>query len=242
MPHGPAAGAPVLVLGWGNSTARQLRPFAELWRGLGHEPSVFVPDTLRSLIAPAHFRRQARGLASGRPAIVHALSDNGFIALSLVLDALRAQGAPPPRAVVLDSCPGVERWRTRRGFAAAFGRGLTPSALRALTPAIELAFRGLHHLVPGSIDMMTSSIERVLERLPSPVPHLVVCGPGDTIVPEAESIAHADRLRARAHPVEVLRVLGSGHVGHLRQEPASYRSHVGGLLERAGLALPRVRD
>jgi hypothetical protein len=223
-----------LILGWGNSTARQLRTFARLWRDLGCEPTVFVPSTLRSLVDPDYFMRQARALALSPPRFVHALSDNGFIAWSMVLAELRRRAAPLPAAVVLDSCPGIAQWKTRRGFAAAFGRGLTPSALRALgrpadaahpfvTKVIELAFRGVHRALPRSIELITSAPRRVLELLPAPTPHLMVFGPGDQPVPEAESLAFATALRDRGHPVETLRVQGSAHVEHLRREPEAYR-------------------
>lgn len=261
MPHSPgdpgraAPGADVLVLGWGASTRRQLEPFLELWRGLGARPTAFVPDTLRSLAMPQHFRDQARELAGRRWDVVHALSDNGFIAWSLILDELaRRGGAPPaagrregsaPAAVLLDSCPGCPRWQTRTGFAAAFGRGLTPATLRALgrrpvevhpvvTPVLERVFAGVYRAFPATMALLASAPDRVLDLAPH-VPHTVIAGPDDAIVPEPVVDAFVDALRGRGHDVEVVRVTGSNHVAHLRRHPARYRDAARDLLRRAGI-------
>lgn len=257
-------GPTVLVLGWGASTRRQLEPFLRMWRDLGATPTAFVPDTLRSLARPQHFRDQARALASRRWDVVHALSDNGFVAWSLILDELtrgggarsapggRAAPSSParptsawPAAVLLDSCPGCRRWRTEAGFASSFGRGLTPATLRALgrrpvevhplvTPLLERAFRGVYRAFPGTTDLLGGAYERVLARSP-PVPHLVVAGPDDAIVSESEVAAFVDALRNRGRAVDLLRLTGSGHVGHLRRHPQAYAAAASALLARASV-------
>lgn len=242
----------VLVLGWGASTRRQLEPFHDLWRGLGARPTVFVPDTLRSLAQPGHLQDQARALAARRWDVVHALSDNGFVAWSLILGELARRGGAPPAAVLLDSCPGCRRWATREGFAASFGRGLTPATLRAVgrppvevhpivTPLLERAFRGVHRAFPASMVMLAAAHHRVLELSPD-VPHLVIAGPGDTIVPEDEILTFCRELRGRGHDVDVLRVPGSSHVAHLRRAPGRYREAAGDLLRRASLVPDAAAD
>lgn len=239
-----------LVLGWGSSTARQLRPFVAAWDELGLTATAFVPATLRSLVDPDHLLQQADQLARSRWDVVHALSDNGFVTWSLLQRALRRRGAALPSAVALDSCPGVRRWRTRAGFAAAFGRGMTPAALRTLgrppvevhpwiTPALELAFRGVHRALPRSMALVAASLERALE-LP-PRPHLLVAGPGDAIVPEDEVLAFAEVLRGAGHDVAMLRVVGSGHVAHLRVDPVRYRQALRELLARGGIDVAEPR-
>lgn len=221
-----------LLVGWGNSTPRQLAAYARLHRRVGFEPEAVIPVTTAGLVSQRLYDRTlepAREALSAGACMVHLFSDNGFLAWARLV----ATGAPleAVRAVVLDSSPGLWAARTRAEVARRFSVGMTPLAARLLrreptsyipgvTPALYGAFLAAQALRPRAPERFAAAADLVLARGPR-CPHVFLFGDEDILVPEANVRAYA--ARAAAHvDVHLHLFRGAGHVSLYPADPPRY--------------------
>jgi hypothetical protein len=120
-----------LLLGWGNSTPRQLAAYERLHRRAGLSPVAVIGSTVRGLVSRRLFARSvapALEVLEGTACMVHLFSDNGFLAWAHLLEA--GADVRGVRAVLLDSSPGLWAARDASEIARRFSLGMMPVAAR----------------------------------------------------------------------------------------------------------------
>ncbi|MCA9584866.1 MAG: DUF829 domain-containing protein [Myxococcales bacterium] len=221
-----------LLLGWGNSTPRQLAAYERLHRRVGLSPVTVIGSTLRGLVSQRLFARSvapALDALEGNTCMVHLFSDNGFLAWA----ALLAAGADVRgvRAVLLDSSPGLWAARDASEVARRFSLGMMPVAARvlrieprpyvpAVTPALYGAFLAYQRLRPGWASAMRGAADVVLDRGPR-CPHVFAFGGRDELVPAVNVRAFAARMGALAEVREHC-FDDAGHVLLFPSDPKRY--------------------
>lgn len=246
--------AQVLILGWGNARPRQMRIYTRMHTKLGLQPHVYIAPIVQDFVTPALRMRFARTLAvrliqtqreTPSELVIHSFSDNGFLTLGPLLQALQTlDGGDAVRAalrgVILDSAPGVYAETSAVAFAAALQRGFEPDLLRrlpaALTPlrpwlsrACYMGLVAFARLRPGLVRSMNASADRVSASMPR-VPLHFVYSDGDRVIPRAAVEAFADRMHTAGFAVTRTNFGTSTHVGHYVADPALYIEMVSGFV------------
>ena len=135
--------------------------------------------------------------------------------------------APPPSAVILDSCPGEGGLEvTRRAFANAVRNPI----LRRLISAF-ITFFYIYIVLAYQIFGKKSRILKMRTTLNKYVlllwfskrtPRLYLYSQADEMVPWTEVEAHAEEARKAGLDVRMERFEGSPHVAHARTDPERY--------------------
>lgn len=232
----------VLLLGWGGSTPAHLESFVRAYAGLGFRSHVFICDGFRSLLqydrvvaACEAEARQIQALVGDDEIIVHAFSDNGFIAFCHFLRAWRGDGEARRiiariRGVVLDSSPGL--WRVSADeFSRRFACALTQMVSRRLgtprsnvpivTPALIRCFDLYQRGWASTVQRLRGAYDEIEADYPG-CPHLFLYGADDPIVPSRDVEAFAAELAARRLTVRTHRFDTAVHVGSFWLAPQVY--------------------
>jgi len=234
-----------LVFGWGNARPSQIAAYERLHRASGRDTASVIADTRAGLLDGEAHARAVRPLAQGllaeqgdTPLLVHAFSDNGFIAWAAFLDTLaRDENGENVRrrirGVVFDSAPGLWNVRGKRDFAQRFSLGMTPAISRLIglgarehlpivTPVLAGLFVAYPYLRPKAVRSMVSSGERVLGA-GLRCPHLFLYGGKDELVPPSDVRAFIARLRSAGLRAEESFFPAGRHVALYPTEPSQYR-------------------
>jgi hypothetical protein len=244
-----------LLLGFGNSTMRQMEPYARIWRDLGMEAQIHIGSPIVALACPEMEAKRAHEAAHrlafarrDRDVFVHAMSDNGFVAYALILEALLAtpEGARTRdaiRGVVFDSTPGIHLGTSRARFAQRFAIGMTPAILRSmrrapdehhpiLTPLLEAAFHGVYAARPEIGLRLARAYDRVVRWQPR-APQLYLYGDADVLVSKQAVEAHVAEQREAGFEVRAVCFAGARHVACYPSDPETYRSEIARLATRS---------
>ena len=237
-----------LLLGWGGSKDKNLRPYARIHESQGADVIVHIPAVLEQLRRPQlildgaarvhdevsqHLERSERSL------VVHSFSDNGFLAFGAMLErAARSKSLWTTRlaVAVLDSAPGLYQLDGPVAVGDAFARALGPllarrhfprrTALpRAVSLALRAAFSSYFALRPSVTAPMRGSARRFLDNYPGARAFLLY-GSADEVVPPKSVEAFASDLSHRGVNVTRERFDGSAHVAHLLTDRRRYEAIV----------------
>ncbi|BGP47487.1 hypothetical protein JCM10450v2_003339 [Rhodotorula kratochvilovae] len=260
---GGAAKAPELVLisSWMGAQLKHVEKYVETYRKLyptsailllrSSEADFFRSSTLVRALSPAVdvLRARTSGYTAGPSSglLVHAFSNGGCLTLKTLNELLRAEGKTsdaqplvaaakqlPARAVVLDSCPGLQNFR---GTIAAFTAGVK-------SPFVKVPLVAILTVVFGALRLW-DIIKRqppILSRLSSylnssafpAVPRLYLYSDIDKLVPCADVERHAAAARAAGVEVRTERFDGTPHVAHARVEPERYWGAIQEVWEKSG--------
>lgn len=235
-----------IVLGFGNSTERQLEPYARIWRKMGMDALVHIGKPMTSLAFPRVEARRAHAFAKrivrirgSRDIFVHSLSDNGFVALSLIFEEMLAtregsEARDAIRGIVFDSAPGIHLGTSRTSFARRFAVGMTPAVLRSLrrtpdarhpivTPLLDVGFRLFFTRAIGL--RMARAYDRVIRWQPK-APQLYLYGDSDVLVPPDAVEEHVAEQKRRGIEVSAIRFAGARHVACYPSAPETYRDAI----------------
>ncbi len=229
------------------SSARELAPYAALHERLGLAPHLFIARVSDGLLRPASYAARMDAAlapllrAAPAPLFIHLFSDNGFIALSRVLEVLdRGPAGRRVRAalsgIVLDSSPGLHSVTSAAGFADRFARGTTPFVAKrlglrprehvaGLTPLLRAVFRGYHAVSRGGVERMLSASGRVAAH-DARVKELYLVGEADTLVTVDDVERYASARRALGVSPRVVRFPGARHVALLPSDPSRYEAEI----------------
>ncbi|BGP39390.1 hypothetical protein JCM10449v2_003328 [Rhodotorula kratochvilovae] len=260
---GGAAKAPELVLisSWMGAQLKHVEKYVETYRKLyptsailllrSSEADFFRSSTLVRALSPAVdvLRARTSGYTAGPSSglLVHAFSNGGCLTLKMLNELLRAEGktddAQPlvaaakqllARAIVLDSCPGLQNFK---GTIAAFTAGVK-------SPFVKVPLVAILTVVFGALRLW-DIIKRqppILSRLSSylnssafpAVPRLYLYSDIDKLVPCADVERHAAAARAAGVEVRTERFDGTPHVAHARVEPERYWGAIQEVWEKSG--------
>ncbi|OAA55183.1 DUF829 domain protein (PaxU) [Cordyceps fumosorosea ARSEF 2679] len=248
-----AASSPktILFLSWADADARHIEKYTRLYNELYPRADIILVESsmVEFFLRPAAVKRrlvqpvvQMLLLRDEAALHVHIMSNGASKQWCTIDDMLRAGGGGRCSSLaavptVLDSTPGCGGFR--RTWAAVVG-GLPRAAVpRAAVPRAVLvvvlgpifcALEVARRVLPGP-----DALEVVRRRLNAPPPpgdgkgcgrRCYIYSEEDEMIGWEDVEEHAREAGRKGWSVELVKVDGSGHVGHLRRDPDGYKAAV----------------
>ncbi|GAA6056047.1 hypothetical protein JCM3770_006998 [Rhodotorula araucariae] len=249
----------VLISSWMGAQLKHVEKYVETYRELyptsailllrSSEADFFRSSTLVRALSPAVdvVRARTSGYTAGPSSglLVHAFSNGGCLTLKTLNELLRADGKTgdaqplvakelPARAVILDSCPGLQNFT---GTIAAFTAGVkSPFVKLPLVAVLTIVFGALRlwDIIRRQPPILSRLSAYLNSRAFPPVPRLYLYSDIDKLVPCADVERHAAAARTAGVEVRTERFDGTPHVAHARVEPKRYWGAIQELWEQSG--------
>jgi pimeloyl-ACP methyl ester carboxylesterase len=237
----------ILLIGWFESTPKQLMPFMELHRGPEDQTHILIGSGIDSLFcldrlyASCEAKVPSIANAAGDGDIlVHAFSDAGFTVLCILLQILRRTDEGRRilghiRGIILESAPAIYS-ADRAEFSRRFAHVMTRFLLRRLRWPAERYQAILMPVFERCLDLYQVGWARTVRRIQGAFdavsedypacPHLFLYGVRDAITPPAAVEAFASALQARGVPRHAVRFDTEVHLGCYRAAPEAYREAI----------------
>jgi len=246
----------VIILGWWNANAMQLRHYTQLYSDLGYDTLTHISPTFQYPSWKSLVRRHVgllQSLQSYRQempesnVVIHALSNNGaFTAavlhrLSIINQTTQWAGLAS-RDLMQGLIPkNLTEFPIERMV---FDSCPAPLNAEMLTHAtLEATERGLNHWSKDTLQaswnafLSSSRVVSILDGLLYPsmdvlIPQraLVVGSIGDLVVPWQQVQEWTKQVRTRGAQIVEHEFEDSGHVGHLRKHPQQYKQVIAAFL------------
>lgn len=237
----------VLLIGWFESTPKQLMPFVELHRGPAHQTYLLIGTGVDHLFCLdrlyATCEAEVPGIANAAgdgDVLVHAFSDAGFTVLCILLQILRRTDEGRRvlghiRGIILESAPALYA-AGRAEFSRRFAYLMTRFLVRKLRWPAERYPAILMPVFERCLDVYQVGWARTVRRIQGAFdavsndypacPHLFLYGVRDTITPPAAVESFASALQSRGVPGRAVRFDTEVHLGCYRAAPVQYREAI----------------
>jgi len=235
-----AAPKTILFLSWGDAKPRYIQKYTNLYSEIFPEARVMLVEsgmkdyfwrterTSRKLAEPAV---KILGATTDETLLVHVMSNAGSKQWCVINDSLiQSTGRSLYNAAtVIDSAPGCAQFsQTWASLAQSLPRAFLPKVLLGSILGLILCLMHVQkYIVPGPdiLDCVRSQMNDAGSSVKSSR-RTYVFSEGDDIIGWEDVESHAKEAEKKGWVVELVKIHGSTHVGHLRRDPETYRQAI----------------